>query len=215
MDGCVSVGRVKIDDSVSYGAAACWAGVIDNEIHVNFLSLWANGGHSKGSAKIVMLRGRTDTLRWHLNRTEQSKLCPAICRHLRVRYSQVIHRLPPASSPVELRSLSKSKWATHLVSGRSGWVPREFWGGPSGLHRAVARRTIKVDAVHGFDNPKAFGKAIHLYIERAIHLRKLGGAGLFALGAAKIFNPTVAGRHLPSMRLRCFGSTSIPLPHSN
>jgi hypothetical protein len=67
MDGCVSVGGVKIDDSVSYGAAACWAGVIDNEIHVNFLSLWANGGHSKGSAKIVMLRERTDTLRWHLN----------------------------------------------------------------------------------------------------------------------------------------------------
>ena len=59
MDGCVSVGGVKIDDSVSYSAAACWAGVIDNEIHVNFLSLWANGGHSKGSAKIVMLRGRT------------------------------------------------------------------------------------------------------------------------------------------------------------
>jgi hypothetical protein len=59
---------------------------------------------------------------------------------------------------------------------------------------------MKIDAVHGFDNPKAFGKAIHLYIERAIHLRKLGGAGLFALGTAKIFNPTVAGRHLPSMR---------------
>jgi hypothetical protein len=34
MDGCVSVGGVKIDDSVSYNAAACWAGVIDNEIHV-------------------------------------------------------------------------------------------------------------------------------------------------------------------------------------
>jgi hypothetical protein len=39
MDGCVSVGRVKIDDSVSYCAAARWAGVIFNEIHVNFLSL--------------------------------------------------------------------------------------------------------------------------------------------------------------------------------
>jgi hypothetical protein len=30
--------------------------------------------------------------------------------------------------------------------------------------------------VRGFDNPKAFGNAIHLYIERAIHPRKLGGA---------------------------------------
>src|SRR5450631_3726057 len=98
MDGYVSVGGVKIDDSVSYVAAACWADVIDNEIHVNFLSLWANGGLSKGSAKIVMLRGRTDTLRWHLNRSQYSKLRPAICRHLRVRYPQVIHRLPPAQT---------------------------------------------------------------------------------------------------------------------
>jgi hypothetical protein len=48
---------------------------------------------------------------------------------------------------------------------------------------------------------------IHLYIERAIHLRKLGGAGLFALGTAKIFNPTVAGRRLPNMRLRRPGSS--------
>jgi hypothetical protein len=67
--------------------------------------------------------------------------------------------------------------------------------------------------VQGFDNPKAFGKAIHLYIGTAIHLRKLGRAGLFALGTTKIFNPTVAGRHLPNMRLRCSGSTPTPLPH--
>jgi hypothetical protein len=122
MDGCVSIGGVKIDDGVSYYAAACWAGAIDNEIHVNFLSLWANGGHSKGSVKIVMLRGRTDTLRWHLNRAQQLKLCPAICRHLRVRYLQVVHRLSTASNSVELRSFSKSKWATHLAGG---------WKGPS------------------------------------------------------------------------------------
>jgi len=100
MDRCVSFSGVKIDDSVPYGAAACWAGVIDNEIHLNFLSLWANGGHSKGSAKIVMLRGRTDTLRWHLNRTEYCKLCPAICRRFWGRYPQIIHRLPTASNPV-------------------------------------------------------------------------------------------------------------------
>ena len=43
------VARDEIDDSVSYAAAACWAGVIDNENHMNSLSLWANGGHSKGS----------------------------------------------------------------------------------------------------------------------------------------------------------------------
>ena len=193
MDGCVSVGGVKIDDSVSYAAAACWAGVIDNENHVNSLSLWANGGHSKGSAKIVMLRGRTDTLRWRLDRTEYAKLCPAICRHLRGRLPQVIHRLPP-----ELRSHSKLKWATHFVSGWKGastrrqtedgerWpastcdiqnglselvgVPRAFWGGSLGFHRDIARGAVKDDAVHGFENRKAFGNAIHLYIERAIHL---------------------------------------------
>jgi hypothetical protein len=38
---------MNIDDSASYCAAAC----IDNEVqgHVNSLSPWANGGHSKGS----------------------------------------------------------------------------------------------------------------------------------------------------------------------
>jgi hypothetical protein len=60
MNGCVSVGGMKIDDSVSYCAAACWACIIDNEIqsHVNSLSLYSNGGHSKRSAKLVMLQGR-------------------------------------------------------------------------------------------------------------------------------------------------------------
>ena len=59
MNGRVAVGGVKIDDSVSYCAAACWADVIDSEVHVGSLSLQANGGHSKGSAKIVKLRRRT------------------------------------------------------------------------------------------------------------------------------------------------------------
>ena len=30
----------------------------------------------------------------------------------------------------------------------------------------------------GFENPKAFGNAIHKCIERVIHLRKLGSAGV-------------------------------------
>src|ERR1017187_4810718 len=44
---------MKVDDGASYWFAAFWADVIDNEIqgHVSSLSLWANGGHSKGSAK--------------------------------------------------------------------------------------------------------------------------------------------------------------------
>ena len=46
-------GGMNIDDSTSYRAAARWAGVVDNEVqrHVSSLSLWANGGHSKGSGK--------------------------------------------------------------------------------------------------------------------------------------------------------------------
>jgi hypothetical protein len=49
----MALGGMNIDDSASYCAAACWADDIDNEVqrHVNSLSLWANGGHSKGSGK--------------------------------------------------------------------------------------------------------------------------------------------------------------------
>jgi hypothetical protein len=70
VNGRIAVGRVKIDDSVPYCAAACRAGIIDNEVqrHVSSLSLWANGEPlSKGSEKMVMLRGRTDALQWRLN----------------------------------------------------------------------------------------------------------------------------------------------------
>ena len=50
-------------------------------------------------------------------------------------------------------------------------VARAFRGGGSlGFHRDIARGAVKDDAVHGFENRKAFGNAIHLYIERAIHL---------------------------------------------
>jgi hypothetical protein len=42
--------------------------------------------------------------------------------------------------------------------------------GSLGFHRDIARRAVKDDAVHGFENPRAFGNAIHLYIERAIRL---------------------------------------------
>jgi hypothetical protein len=42
--------------------------------------------------------------------------------------------------------------------------------GPLGFHRDIARGAVKDNAVHGFENHKAFGNAIHLYIERAIHL---------------------------------------------
>jgi hypothetical protein len=46
----------------------------------------------------------------------------------------------------------------------------------------------------GLNNLKAFGDAIHLHIPRIfIYCRKLGFAGLSAMGAPKILNPTIAG----------------------
>ena len=96
VNGRVVVGGVKIDDSESYGAAAFWAGVTDSEVqrHVSSLSLQANGGHSKGSAKIVMLRRRSDTLRWRLSRTGNYNFAVRICRDRWSSYPQIIHTPP-------------------------------------------------------------------------------------------------------------------------
>jgi hypothetical protein len=76
-----------------------------------------------------------------------------------------------------------------------------------GDHLDIAGGAVKGDAVLVFENPKALGKAIHPYIERVIHLRKLGSAGLFALGTAVVFNPMLAGRHHTNMHLRLLRST--------
>src|SRR5260370_15996144 len=58
------------------------------------------------------------------------------------------------------------------------------------FHRTVARRAVKVAA----DNLKAFGNAVHLYVPRIlIRRRNPGCAGLSAIGALKVFNPTFAG----------------------
>jgi hypothetical protein len=72
--------------------------------------------------------------------------------------------------------------------------------GSLGFHRDIARGAVKDDAVHGFENPKAFGNAIHLYIERAIHLWKFGEANPPAHGTKKTFNPMITGRHPTSMQ---------------
>ena len=89
MNGRAADGGVKIDDGVSYCVAACWAGGIDNEDqwHVGSLSLQANGVPSRGPAKIVMLRERSDALRWRLGRTRNCNFAVQICR------DQVIHKL--------------------------------------------------------------------------------------------------------------------------
>jgi hypothetical protein len=89
---------VKIDHCASDCAAAFRAGVVDIEVqrHVSSLSLQANGGHSKGSAEIVMLRRRSDTLRWRLSRNRESHL--RTCRDRWSSYPQIIHA-PPQRYP--------------------------------------------------------------------------------------------------------------------
>jgi hypothetical protein len=83
-------------------AAACWAGVIDNEVHVSSLSLQANGGRSKGSAKdcdVARMHGRL-AMASQLNRPEYCNFAVRICRDPLVKYPQLF----TASNSVELRS---------------------------------------------------------------------------------------------------------------
>jgi hypothetical protein len=72
---------MKIDESVSYCAAACWAGVIDDEVHVSSLSLQERG-HSKGSAKdfdVARMHGRL-AMASQLNQPEYCNFAVRICR---------------------------------------------------------------------------------------------------------------------------------------
>ena len=95
MNGRIAVSGVKIDESVSYCAAACWAGVIDNEVHVSFLSLEANGGRSKGSAKdcdVARMHGRL-AMASQLNRPEYCNFAVRICRDPLGQISPVIHSI--------------------------------------------------------------------------------------------------------------------------
>jgi hypothetical protein len=95
MNGRVADGGVKIDDGVSYGAAACRAGVIDGEVHVGSPSLQANAGHSKGSAKdcdVARMHGRL-AMASQLNRLEYCNFAVRICRDPLCKISPVIHSI--------------------------------------------------------------------------------------------------------------------------
>jgi hypothetical protein len=80
---------------------------------------------------------------------------------------------------------------------------------------AVARRAVKVNAMLGFENPKAFGEAIHFYIKGATKLRKLGSAGVFAPGAPENLNPMVGIYHPASMRLSRPRSSQLSCHNQN
>jgi hypothetical protein len=68
-------------------------------------------------------------------------------------------------------------------------------GSSSEFHWAVARRTVKVDAVLQVNDLEAFWNAIHLDFQgMLVRVRKLGDASPSAIGARKIFNPVVT-RH--------------------
>jgi hypothetical protein len=80
---------------------------------------------------------------------------------------------------------------------------------------AVARRAVKVNAMLGFENPKAFGEAIHFYVKGATKLRKLGSAGVFAPGAPENLNPMVGIYHPASMRLSRPRSSQLSCHNQN
>src|ERR1700733_867701 len=86
--------------------------------------------------------------------------------------------------------------------------------GSSEFRWAVARRTVKVDAVLGFENAKAFGNSIHFDIGRTTGVRKLGSAGPFALWTPQHFNPMVDICHPSNIRLRRSRSTELSSPQS-
>ncbi len=62
------------------------------------------------------------------------------------------------------------------------------------FRRVVARGAVKVADIPGPNNLKSFRNTIHLYFPRIfICCRKLGYAGLSAIRASKLLNPTIAG----------------------
>jgi hypothetical protein len=71
-------------------------------------------------------------------------------------------------------------------------------GSSSEFRWAVAGRAVKVAATLGLDKIKAFGKFIHVY-GPSVRLRKPGCAGLSAIWASKIFNPTLDYDHPSNM----------------
>ena len=73
------------------------------------------GGHSKGSAKMVMLRGRTDALRWRLNRTKHESFAVRICRDPLGQLSPI----STGSNAMELRSFHSPCWWMGLTFGRA------------------------------------------------------------------------------------------------
>jgi hypothetical protein len=73
-----------------------------------------------------------------------------------------------------------------------------FWGSSSEFRWAVPGRAVKVAGTLGLDKIKAFGKFIHVY-GPSVRLRKPGCAGLSAIWAPKLFNPTLDYDHLSNM----------------
>jgi hypothetical protein len=75
------------------------------------------GGHSKGSAKIVMLRGRTDALRWRLNRTG---IAQTRCSNL----SRPVGQLSPLSTGGGLPNKDRPEAVSFLLLGDSPCLGR-------------------------------------------------------------------------------------------
>ncbi len=91
------------------------------------------------------------------------------------------------------------------------------WGS-LGFHGVVAGGTVNAADTPGLDNLKSFRDAIHQYFPRIfIRCRKLGFAGLSAIGTPKLLNPTITGHPVICFPQRpcsspevCHNQTGLP-----
>ena len=77
-----------------------------------------------------------------------------------------------------------------------------------GFRGTLTEIAVKVAAIAGLDNLKAFGNAIHMCVP-SVRLRKQGCAGFSAIRTPKIFNPVVEDDHPSNMSLRRDGSSQL------
>jgi hypothetical protein len=97
------------------------------------------------------------------------------------------------------------KWRSQLARAGAVLLRPPTKAALLGFHRTVAEIAVKVAAITGLDNLKAFGNAIHVCVP-SVRLRKPGCAGFSAIGTPQIFNPTVEDdngvqRHVNSLSL--------------
>ena len=156
MDGCVSIGGVKIDDGVSYCAAACWAGAIDNEIHVNFpfalgerrtlkrVRKDCDVARTHGHLAMASQSSSTaQTLSCNLSTPsgQISTSCPQVTHSLKLRRTTEFFKIEMGHSPCQrmeraqcqtakLRTVSVGRHQRRPGMRYPKWIKRTGWGSP-------------------------------------------------------------------------------------